>query len=62
MGIEDARLLEAWESVYPGAEGAGETSRFWSPQKGESLRNPYITAPKAPEKFYDFGVPQRRNP
>ena len=48
MGIEDARLLEAWESLYPGAEGAGKISRFWSPQKAESLRNPYILELKAP--------------
>ncbi|WP_374973305.1 GTP-binding protein, partial [Spongiibacter marinus] len=38
MGIEDARLVEAWESLYPGAEGAGKILRFRSPQKAESLR------------------------
>ena len=58
MGIEDA----AWESLYPGAEGAGEVSRFWSPPKAESLRNPYIPAPKAPGKSYDFGLRKTPNP
>ena len=51
MGIEDARLLEAWESLYPDAEGAGKISRFGRPQKAESLRNPYIPVPKAPGNF-----------
>ena len=28
------------ETLYPGAEGAGEFSRFKGPQKAKSLRNP----------------------
>ena len=40
-GLEYTKCHILKKSTHPGAEGAGEKLRFWSPPNAESLRNSY---------------------